>query len=126
VERLKLDAVMMKFIYITCNISGLEQIEELLRRMKIKNYQIIPKVLAESEFDIPRKDTAVWPSYNASVLVQEPDEEKASALIDEISKLNEHAFNNSELMSAHMWSIERSAVVNVIQKIESRNPLKEE
>lgn len=117
---------MMKFIYITCNISGLEQIEELLRRMKIKNYQIIPKVLAESEFDIPRKDTAVWPSYNASVLVQEPDEEKASALIDEISKLNEHAFNNSELMSAHMWSIERSAVVNVIQKIESRNPLKEE
>ncbi|WP_411916130.1 PG0541 family transporter-associated protein [Porphyromonas miyakawae] len=117
---------MMKFIYITCNISGLEQIEELLRRMKIKNYQIIPKVLAESEFDIPRKDTAIWPSYNASVLVQESDEEKASALIDAISKLNEQAFNNSELVSAHMWSIERSAVVNVIQKIESRNPLKEE
>ena len=50
----------MKFTYITCNISMLEQMEELLKELEIQVYQVIQKALAESNFDIPHKDTAVW------------------------------------------------------------------
>ena len=49
----------MRFIYITCNVSMQEQMESLLRDLEISVYQVIPKALAESNFDIPHKDTAV-------------------------------------------------------------------
>ncbi|WP_244860724.1 PG0541 family transporter-associated protein [Porphyromonas somerae] len=74
----------MKFTYITCNISMLEQMEELLKELEIQVYQVIPKALAESNFDIPHKDTAVWPGFNASLLVQEEVLAKSEALMKRI------------------------------------------
>ena len=50
----------------------LEQMETLLCELGINVYQVIPKALAESNFDIPRKDTAVWPGFNACLLVLKP------------------------------------------------------
>ena len=55
--------------------------EALLRELKISVYQVIPKALAESNFDIPHKDTAVWPGFNACLLVQEADVAKSDALL---------------------------------------------
>lgn len=96
----------MRFIYITCNISMLEQVESLLRELEIGVYQVIPKALAESDFDIPHKDTAVWPGFNACLLVQEVDSSKSDTLLKRITKMNEQAYNNSELVSAYLWPVE--------------------
>ena len=94
----------MTLIYITCNISMLEQIESLLSELEIGVYQVIPKALAESDFDIPHKDTAVWPGFNACLLVQEVDSSKSDTLLKRITK--EQAYNNSELVSAYLWPVE--------------------
>ena len=77
----------MRFVYITCNVSMLEQMESLLRELEISVYQVIPKALAESNFDIPHKDTAVWPGFNACLLVQEADTAKGDAAVHQ-HKLN--------------------------------------
>ena len=79
----------------------LEQMETLL-----SVYQVIPKALAESNFDIPRKDSAVWPGFNACLLVQEADPAKADTLLQRITLMNEKAYNNSEFVTAYLWSIE--------------------
>ena len=97
----------MKFIYITCNISIVEINWELLDEMKISNYQTIEPVTAKSSYAEPRLNTAVWPGYNASVLVQENDHEKAALLIEVINAINDQAFNAGELIAAHLWSIDK-------------------
>ncbi|WP_311552136.1 PG0541 family transporter-associated protein [Porphyromonas endodontalis] len=107
----------MRFIYITCNISMLEQIESLLHELEIGVYQVIPKALAESDFDIPHKDTAVWPSFNACLLVQEAESSKSDTLLERITKMNEQAYNNSELVSAYLWPVESFVAPKPIESI---------
>ena len=79
----------MRFIYITCNVSMQEQMESLLRELEISVYQVIPKALAESNFDIPHKDTAVWPGFNTCLLVQEADVAKSTYPRDECSGIQQ-------------------------------------
>ncbi|MDO5017476.1 MAG: hypothetical protein Q4E10_03825 [Porphyromonas sp.] len=113
----------MKFIYITCNISMLEQMESLLREVGITMYQIIPRVMAESHFDIPHKDTAVWPGYNAILLVQEAEATKSDELLERIKIMNEQAYNNSELVTAYLWSVDASVVPDPVSPIDGAVPL---
>lgn len=89
----------------------LEAITDLLDEMKFVDYQVIEQVTAKSQFGVPRLNTAIWPGYNSSVLVQESDSEKVTALINEISKKNAAAYNNGELIDAFVWNVERSAEV---------------
>lgn len=101
----------MKFIYMTCNISMVEIIWDLLDEMEISNYQTIEPVTAKSNYAEPRLNTAVWPGYNASVLVQESDSEKAASLIKEINAINDKAFNTGELIAAHLWNVDKSTEI---------------
>lgn len=96
----------MKFIYITCNVSMLEIVTEMLDEMEMNDYQVIERVTAKSRFDVPRLNTGVWPGYNSSVLIQEPDMEKVTSLIEKIDTMNEQAFNNGELLTAYVWNVE--------------------
>lgn len=113
----------MRFIYITCNISMLEQMESLLRELEISVYQVIPKTLAESNFDIPHKDTAVWPGFNACLLAQEADAAKGDALIERIREMNRQAYNNSELVSAYLWSVDSHVIPEPVIPVQERDPL---
>ncbi len=113
----------MRFIYITCNVSMQEQMEALLRELKISVYQVIPKALAESNFDIPHKDTAVWPGFNACLLVQEADVTKSDALLARIREMNAQAYNNSELIAAYLWSIGSHIAPEPITPVQERDPL---
>lgn len=97
----------MQFIYITCNISMLETVTELIDELEIMNYQVIEQVTAKSHYDKPRLNTAVWPSFNASVLIQEKNIKKTDALLFEIEQFNQKAYNNGELIAAHRWDIEK-------------------
>lgn len=110
----------MRFIYITCNVSMQERIESLLHELSIKTYQVIPKVLAESDFDIPHRDTAVWPGFNTCLLVQEQDPAKADAFIQRIREMNDGAYNNGELVSAYQWPIESFVAVEPIEEISNK------
>lgn len=116
----------MKLIYITCNISMLEQMEAVLREMAIKVFQIIPRAQAESDFDIPHKDNAIWPGFNACIIIQEQDVEKAEALLHKVQDMNEKAYNNSELISAYMWEIQAFAPVKPVKPIEKADEIKNE
>ena len=102
----------MRFVYITCNVSMQEQIESLLRELEISVYQVIPKALAESNFDIPHKDTAVWPGFNACLLV-----------LERIREMNAQAYNNSELVAAYLWSVDTHIAPEPITPVQERDPL---
>lgn len=113
----------MRFVYITCNVSMQEQIESLLRELEISVYQVIPKALAESNFDIPHKDTAVWPGFNACLLVQEADTTKGDTLLERIREMNAQAYNNSELVAAYLWSVDTHVAPEPIMPVQERDPL---
>lgn len=95
----------MKFIYITCNVSMLEAITQLLDETKFTDYQVIEQVTAKSSYSSPRLNTAVWPGYNSSVFIQESDPGKVSSLMEAINKMNQSAFNNGELVAVFSWDI---------------------
>ncbi|EEK16970.1 hypothetical protein PORUE0001_0718 [Porphyromonas uenonis 60-3] len=101
----------------------LEQMESLLRELEISVYQVIPKALAESNFDIPHKDTAVWPGFNACLLVQEADTSKGDALLERIREMNAQAYNNSELVAAYLWSVDTYVAPESIMSVQERDPL---
>ena len=100
-----------------------EQIESLLRELEISVYQVIPKALAESNFDIPHKDTAVWPGFNACLLVQEADTTKSDTLLERIREMNAQAYNNSELVAAYLWSVDTYVAPESIMRVRERDPL---
>ena len=84
----------MKFIYITCNVSMLETISDLLDELKFTDYQVTEQVTAKSSYASPRLNTAIWPGYNSSIAIQETDNETVSLLKDTIDQMNSSAFNN--------------------------------
>ena len=97
--------------------------ESLLRELEISVYQVIPKALAESNFDIPHKDTAVWPGFNTCLLVQEADPAKSDALLERIREMNAQAYNNSELIAAYLWPIDSHIAPEPITPVQERDPL---
>ena len=113
----------MKFTYITCNISMLEQMEQLLKELEIQVYQVIPKALAESHFDIPHKDTAVWPGFNASLMVQEEVPAKSEALMKRIEEMNHTAYNNSELIAAYQWTVNTFVLPELVAPLQGSTAL---
>lgn len=101
----------MQFIYITCNVSKQEPLRLLLNDLGFSEYQVIEKLTARSQWGEPREDTAVWPGFNISVLIQEPDPAKVDRLFVELSKLNGEAITDNELINAHVWPISQSLEV---------------
>jgi len=100
----------MKMIYCTGNIEILEDFHETLEEQGVENYQIIDRVLAQSENSQPRFDTPVWPGYNFSVLIQVKDNERAKSLIKLINNFNTDASRDSELITYCSWSLEKFGV----------------
>lgn len=105
----------MKFIYITCNVSMLETISDLLDELKFTDYQVTEQVTAKSSYASPRLNTAIWPGYNSSIAIQETDNEKVSLLKDTIDEMNSSAFNNEELIALHTWSIDAFTEVKKVE-----------
>ena len=95
----------MKMIYITFNISELEDVMELLTENKIKQYQIFDTVRANTIGSSPRMNTAVWPSYNAVIMIQ-IDEAGADKLIGIIKHFNTKTDNPNELITLCSWKLD--------------------
>lgn len=93
-------------IYCSCNISILEQVVEIIDSFQIQDYQIIDPVLSHNSLADPRLNTAVWPGYNASLILQVREQEKANQLIQKLRDFNHSAANVSEVLTACSWTID--------------------
>ena len=96
----------MKMIYVTCNVSVREPLINMLEDHSITDYQIIEQVPAKNVKGDPRLNTAVWPSHNSSIFMQFSDDEDAKDIMQLIRDFNKEAFNDNELVTACMWTIE--------------------
>ena len=70
----------MKAVTIIYNISTDEEVREVLRRVRIKEYTRIPRVMGVGAVTGPRMDDHVWPGYNAVTLAVVDDALAARAL----------------------------------------------
>lgn len=94
----------MRLLYITCSVSLQEQVESMLRSFHPSSFQVIPKVLSESQLASPRKDDAVWPGYDVAFVVQATDEE-AEKIFAALRTHNETAFNRDETVGGTMLDV---------------------
>lgn len=95
----------MKIIYVTCNISVKEPLIELLEKNDIENYQVVEQVLAKPVKGLPRLNTAVWPGYNCSILMQFSNSDRAGEILDMLKAFNTKAVNDSELITVCSWQL---------------------
>ena len=93
-------------IYVTCNVSVREPLINMLEDNSITDYQIIEEVPAKNVKGSPRLNTAVWPSHNSSIFMQFSDDEDAKEVMQLIRNFNKEAYNDDELVTACMWTIE--------------------
>lgn len=96
----------MKMIYITCNVSVREPLIQMLEEKEVTDYQIIEQVPAKNVKGDPRLNTAVWPSHNSSLFMQFSDDERAKEILGYIKEFNKDAYNENELVTACMWTLD--------------------
>lgn len=93
-------------IYVTCNVSVREPLLKMLEEHDISDYQIIEQVPAKNVKGEPRLNTAVWPSHNSSLFMQFSDEDRAKKVMKLIRDFNKAAYNDNELVTACMWTLD--------------------
>lgn len=96
----------MKMIYVTCNVSVREPLINMLENNEINDYQIIEEVPAKNVKGDPRLNTAVWPSHNSAIFMQFSDDERAKEMMQLIKYFNKDAYNDNELVTACMWTLD--------------------
>ncbi len=96
----------MKMIYCTCNVSVSEAFVKMLEENEVKDYQIIDLVKAKSVKGEPRLNNPVWPGHNTSIWMQFSNDKKAGEIMKLIREFNSRAFNENELVTACMWSLD--------------------
>lgn len=96
----------MKMIYVTCNVSVREPLLKILEEHNIKDYQVIEQVTAKSIKGDPRFNTAVWPGYNSAIFMQFSDDNRAKEIMQVLKDFNKNAFNENELITACLWTID--------------------
>lgn len=95
----------MKMVYISCNISSLDSVLEMIKKEKISSYQIIEEASGVFPKGEPRLNTAVWPGLN-SIVFATCSETQCKNLKQEISIFNQKVFNDNELVYINSWSID--------------------
>ncbi|HZJ74790.1 MAG TPA: hypothetical protein VFC87_08295 [Perlabentimonas sp.] len=96
----------MKTIYCTCNVSVLEALVKKINQYHVDSYQIIEQVMAHNSVGDNRLNTAVWPGYNSSIIMQITDTQNATQVMNAIREFNKNAFNQNELVIATMWTVD--------------------
>lgn len=95
----------MKMIMISCNISVLNELLEILKQQEVFSYQVIREVTGELPKGDPRLNTAVWPSFNACIFAH-VEEDRADTLKEALSDHNRNALNDNERVTASSWTLD--------------------
>jgi len=96
----------MKIIYCTFNVSIREPLIQLLEENGVQEYQLIEEVLARPLKAMPRFNTPVWPGYNSALIMQFREDQEARNMLDIIKEYNKKAYNENELITACMWTLD--------------------
>ncbi len=96
----------MKMIYISCNVSTLETIKDILDAEKVSSYQIFEQVLSKNPVAAPRFNDPVWPGYSSVLMIPFNNEEQAKALLQILKDYNKRTKNKVELISVCSWNME--------------------
>lgn len=95
----------MKMTYITCNISSLDFVLEMIKKEKISSYQFIEEASGSFPKGEPRLNTPVWPGVN-SIVFATCTEIQCKAIKEDIKGFNQQAYNDNELIYINSWSID--------------------
>jgi len=96
----------MKFVYCTCNVSVREPLLKELERNRVEEYQVVEDLMAKPLKGDPRFNTSVWPGYNSAILMQFADDRKAEEVLAVLKKFNATAYNQNELVTVCMWTLD--------------------
>lgn len=91
-------------IYITVNVSELEDVLSLLDAKGIEQYQVIEQASARTPGASPRMNTAVWPGYN-SIIVAQADDSNTEQLITEVERFNKQTHTAEERITICSWEV---------------------
>jgi len=94
----------MNMIYLTFNISELEEILALLDALDITQYQVFDMVCAHTTGGTPRMDTPVWPGYNAAIMIQ-VDTAMTALIIQKITDFNNQTSSPDERITLCSWPV---------------------
>jgi hypothetical protein len=89
-------------IYCTYNVAVAEDMQKILDRLEMKNYQIFNNVVGKTTGASPRFNTPVWPGYNNSLLIQSENSEK---FIETVLEFNDSTEDINEKISLFCWEI---------------------
>lgn len=95
----------MNMIYLTVNVSELEEVLSLLDASNIRQYQVIEQASARTIGATPRMNTAVWPGYNSVIMIQANNAEK-DILLKQIIAFNEHTHTAEERITLCSWEVD--------------------
>ncbi len=79
----------MKVAFIIHNVSETESINEIIKKLEIKNFTRIPKAIGKNEFADPVFDNEIWPGYY-SITIIEDTENKIEQIRNEVKFIKEH------------------------------------
>ncbi|HPX05258.1 MAG: hypothetical protein JW783_01835 [Bacteroidales bacterium] len=96
----------MKIIYCTCNVSVIESLLQTLDSCNVRDYQIVEQVTVKNKKGDHRFNNPVWPGFNSAVIMQISDDDKAKSVMAAVKDMNRTAFNDNELVTACMWTMD--------------------
>lgn len=96
----------MKSIIISCNVSTVQLITDILDALKTGEYLITESVSAHLPTGSHRMNNSVWPGYNSLIYILATEDEKAVEILEQLRRYNAGAFNKDELISVSCWKID--------------------
>lgn len=96
----------MKIIYISCNVSLLNEITKILNNNGADSYQIIEQVMSVGKIGNPKLNNFVWPGYNSVIIVTTENIDTYKNLIENLKNYNKNAELDDEKVTVASWNIE--------------------
>jgi len=93
----------MRIIYISCNVSLLNDIKELLDKCKVDCYQIVEQAMSVNKIGDPRLNNAVWPGYNSLFFINTNSNQIYKNLISELKQYNKSVDMPDEKITVSSW-----------------------
>lgn len=93
----------MRMIYISCNVSVLNEIVSLLKKCEVKSYQIVEQASSMNKIGDPRLNNAVWPGYNSLFFINLETEDTYKSLIAELKNYNKTVYMPDEKITVSAW-----------------------
>ncbi|HOE91405.1 MAG TPA: hypothetical protein PL063_07715 [Candidatus Cloacimonadota bacterium] len=95
----------MKMMNITCNISSVNHLIQIMEREQINFYQLFNEVCGKLPKGEPRLNNPVWPGLNNSVFLT-CTEKQCESIKEAIKMFNKMAYNDNELIFYNSWTID--------------------